>query len=113
MCRWTLVCQLTSWFNAYCLVRTLSNSVEATCTAIGVCLWMESLAAARHERSTAVQPLVAGRLRRAALVAAGVGAVMRPSSAAFWVPLGDRDHLRCKLQMRVCTVRAPQLRLSL
>jgi len=84
-CRWTLVCQLSSCFNAFCLVRTLSNSIEATCTAIGVCLWMESRQAAMRG-----QLLHARRLRRAAVAAAGVGAVMRPSSAAFWAPLGDR-----------------------
>ena len=78
------MCQLSSWFNAFCLVRTLSNSIEATCTAIGVCLWMESRKAAQRS-----QLLHARRLRRAAIAAAGVGAVMRPSSAAFWAPLGD------------------------
>ena len=79
------MCQLSSWFNAFCLVRTLSNSTEATCTAVAVCLWMESREAAKRS-----QLLRARRLRRAAVAAAGVGAVMRPSSAAFWAPLGDR-----------------------
>ena len=97
--RWTLVCQLSSWFNAYCLVRTLSNSIEATCTAAGVCLWMESRAAARRGTVHPVHPLSTRRLRRAALAAAGVGAVMRPSSAAFWLPLGDCDHVPCKPQV--------------
>ena len=41
-CRWTLVCQLTSWFNAYCLVRTYSNSFETVCTVVGVYYWLSS-----------------------------------------------------------------------
>ena len=42
-CRWTLLCQLTNWFNAYCLVRTYSNSFEALCTVTGVHCWCLSL----------------------------------------------------------------------
>ena len=41
-CRWTLLCQLTNWFNAYCLVRTYSNSFEALCTILGVFYWLAS-----------------------------------------------------------------------
>lgn len=41
-CRWTLLCQLTNWFNAYCLVRTYSNSLEAPCTIMGVFYWLKS-----------------------------------------------------------------------
>lgn len=41
-CRWTLLCQLTNWFNAYCLVRTYSNSFEALCTVMGVFYWLAS-----------------------------------------------------------------------
>ena len=40
--RWTLLCQLTNWFNAYCLVRTYSNSFEALCTVVGVFYWLAS-----------------------------------------------------------------------
>ena len=41
-CRWTLLSQLTNWFNAYCLVRTYSNSFEALCTVVGVFYWLAS-----------------------------------------------------------------------
>lgn len=41
-CRWTLLCQLASWFNAYCLVRTYSNSFETLCTVMGVYYWLSS-----------------------------------------------------------------------
>jgi len=49
-CRWALLCQLTSWFNAYCLVRTYSNSFEALCTVVGVYYWL------LHVRSQAIEP---------------------------------------------------------
>ena len=37
-----MLCQLTNWFNAYCLVRTYSNSFEALCTVMGVFYWLAS-----------------------------------------------------------------------
>ena len=40
MYRWALFCQLASWFNGYCLVRTYSNSFEALCTVAGVYYWL-------------------------------------------------------------------------
>ena len=40
MYRWALLCQLASWFNGYCLVRTYSNSFEALCTVAGVYYWL-------------------------------------------------------------------------
>ena len=51
-CRWTLLCQLTNWFNAYCLVRTYSNSFEALCTVIGVHCWCLSL---KHQKAETTQ----------------------------------------------------------
>lgn len=39
-CRWTILCQLTSWFNSYCLVRTYSNSFETLCTVVGTYYWL-------------------------------------------------------------------------
>ncbi|KAA6418323.1 MAG: Alg9-like mannosyltransferase family, partial [Trebouxia sp. A1-2] len=50
--RWTLLCQLTNWFNAYCLVRTYSNSFEALCTVIGVHCWCLSL---QHQEAETTQ----------------------------------------------------------
>ena len=50
-CRWALLCQLTNWFNAYCLVRTYSNSFEALATVMGVFYWLRhsSLHAAKSD----------------------------------------------------------------
>ena len=70
---WTLVCQLASWFNAYVLVRTYSNSVEATLCALGVLAWVR----ARAERRAAPQ------VTWLALAAACFA--LRPHSGVFWV----------------------------
>ncbi|DBA74157.1 TPA: hypothetical protein ACH3X1_010956 [Trebouxia sp. C0004] len=51
--RWTLLCQLINWFNAYCLVRTYSNSFEALCTVTGVHCWCLSL---KHQKPETTQP---------------------------------------------------------
>lgn len=48
-CRWTLLCQMTNWFNAYCLVRTYSNSLEALCTVMGVFYWLTHRSAHLHQ----------------------------------------------------------------
>jgi len=47
-----LLCQLTNWFNAYCLVRTYSNSFEALCTVVGVHCWCLSL---KHQKAETTQ----------------------------------------------------------
>jgi phosphatidylinositol glycan class B len=39
--RWALACQALSWFNAYCLPRTYSSSLEALLTALGARLLLE------------------------------------------------------------------------
>lgn len=56
MHRWSLLCQLASWFNAYCLVRTYSNSLEALCTVLGVYYWLLSLRQQTATTSTPQQP---------------------------------------------------------
>ena len=34
--RWTLLCQLTSWFTFYTYTRTLTNSIEAILTTVAL-----------------------------------------------------------------------------
>ena len=75
------------------------------CTAAGACLWLESRAAAPDAGAGHDRQCVARRLRRAALAAAGVGVMMRPSSAAFWVPLGEQVLNACELVERSCIRR--------
>ena len=83
-CRSALACQLGSWFNAYCLVRTYSNSLEAVATIWASHLWQASWAAVHP-----AQPR-ARALRCTALAVAAAGVVIRPSSALTWVPLGEK-----------------------
>ena len=40
---WTLCCQLFSWFNAYCLTRTYSSSVEACLMTVAILLLIEDV----------------------------------------------------------------------
>ncbi|KAJ2996802.1 hypothetical protein HDV02_006180 [Globomyces sp. JEL0801] len=37
--RWTLSCMIMSWFNSYCLIRTYSNSLEASLTIVALYFW--------------------------------------------------------------------------
>ena len=45
---------MTNWFNAYCLVRTYSNSFEALCTVMGVFYWLK--ASSTHLKHFVVLP---------------------------------------------------------
>lgn len=109
--RWALTCQLASWFNAYCLGRTYSNSLEAALAAAGTYHWLQcrhtglpgaqgshgSVTRTRLSRGKgtntglregpAAQPLGAAQRRhqRAWLACAALSVVFRPSSALFWV----------------------------
>ena len=76
-CRWTLVAQLASWFNAYCLVRTVSSSLEALAT----------VAALYHLRAfrEAANAVAAQRHVHIAAAAAALGIPMRPPSLLFWL----------------------------
>lgn len=116
-CRWALVCQLAVWFNAYCLVRTVSSALEA----LAVVAALHHLGAwhAAAAAGTASAPgaggcwadaphLVSacpgggregeggsvGQLR-AALLAAGLGVVVRPPSLLFWLPIGECPAFAC------------------
>ena len=78
--RWALACQLAAWFNAYCLVRTYSSSLEACCVAVGAYHWL-----AGFQPGGAAQPRRAHQ--RAWVLAAAASAVVRPPSILFWAPL--------------------------
>ena len=93
-CRWCLVCQLASWFNGYCLVRTYSTCLEALLTTAGVYHWLlcqgrggASTSSSRQQHSRQ-QGSPGRRLRhphqRAWLACAALSVVFRPSSALFW-----------------------------
>ncbi|KAL4458160.1 hypothetical protein ABPG75_013025 [Micractinium tetrahymenae] len=106
--RWALACQLASWFNAYCLGRTYSNSLEAALAAAGTYHWLrcrgsraEAALGSSHGRPACRSrsggqrggsgrheepPATAERRhQRAWLACAALSVVFRPSSALFWV----------------------------
>lgn len=84
---WALVCQLCSWFNAYCLIRTYSSSVEAFLTAIGV-LWLfedlERLEKERRENERAKRKSFLSQRCVGWMLAAAVSCAIRPPSIIFW-----------------------------
>ena len=77
--RWAMACQLGSWFNAYALVRTYSNSLEACFTAAGAFYWLHSRRCGTHERPPGSSD------QQLWLVMAALCVVFRPSSALFWL----------------------------
>jgi phosphatidylinositol glycan class B len=67
--RWALFCSLTSWFNAYALVRTYSNSIETVLLIVGmVCLKQNK--------------------ENLAFVLGGLSVANRFTCLAAWIPLG-------------------------
>ena len=80
VCRLALLCQLTNWFNAYCLLRTYSSSVEACLTAHALC----SIACAvdfkhKNREKSEIQYADTGWILCAACCV-----ILRPASALFW-----------------------------
>lgn len=71
---WALFCSLTSWFQAYTLVRTYSNSIETLFLVLGMVLLGDL-------RSSWVWPKVA-------FILGGMSAAIRFTALAAWVPLG-------------------------
>lgn len=75
---WTLICQLSSWFNFYCLTRTYSSSIEATLTVYSI-YWLII--------SANSQKVVKGRVDMEIvrwLLPAGLAVAFRPASGLFW-----------------------------
>lgn len=88
--RWCLVCQLASWFNAYCLVRTYSNSLEALAAAAGAFHWlaarqlMHTSASGERQLDRRCQQSPARQHQRLWIACAALSAIVRPSSILFW-----------------------------
>ncbi|KAJ3273333.1 hypothetical protein HDV01_004550 [Terramyces sp. JEL0728] len=72
--RWTLTCMIFSWFNFYCLVRTYSNSLEATLTIVALYYWP-------NRRSSRKE-------FRIALAVAAFACIIRPTNVLIWVYMG-------------------------
>jgi GPI mannosyltransferase 3 len=97
-CRWALICQLASWFNFYCSVRTVINSAEAFLAAYGAYHWLCSLEMLEASHAIRKKDVLPGKLFRAEqqrwLLAAATSAVVRPSSILFWAPVALYTLLR-------------------
>lgn len=77
--QWALFAQLTNWFMFYCIVRTLSNSLETVLTVVSLYYWPCMRVASEKV------PLVS---RKWALAAAALACAIRPTSAITWVYVG-------------------------
>ena len=80
---WVLLCQWFSWFNAYCLSRTYSSSIETALTvyAIATILKIEK---ERINSSKGRQSVDTVRCQIGWMLAAATCVVLRPASALFW-----------------------------
>eukprot|EP00911_Craspedida_sp_UC1_P002894 UC1_evm7s2112 len=102
--RWTLICSLFSWFNAYCGPRTLSNSMEAALTPVALYYLPRTLSTTTTVTSSTIATSVAPRQQRRqqqqqqqqqqpfntkratiGLIIAGVTVLLRPNAAATWL----------------------------
>lgn len=80
---WSLFLSSFSWFNAYCLMRPFSNSLEATLTIVALNYWP-------WEFSLSISPMRQRVLTRRfhwALFIIGLGCYFRPTSVLLWIPL--------------------------
>ncbi|XP_076462738.1 GPI alpha-1,2-mannosyltransferase 3-like [Babylonia areolata] len=82
--QWTLLCQLLSWFTAYCCTRTLSNGVETTL--VTAALYYFPWPGATQS----------GRDVRWFVALAAMSVVVRPTAAVLWVLLAAWHLQRCK-----------------
>lgn len=71
--RWTLFCQLCSWFTWFCCTRTLTNSMETTLTALALCYY--PLPGSTTHSSNKYLTLVA------------MAVIVRPTALILWLPL--------------------------
>ncbi|XXG74680.1 hypothetical protein AAC387_Pa07g3338 [Persea americana] len=84
--RWTLFSQLTNWFMFFCFPRTLSNSLEAVLTIMGLYYWWPSFCGSSKP--------VPGSSRKLALAVAALSCAIRPTSAIIWLYVGFLDLLK-------------------
>ncbi|CAK4668071.1 unnamed protein product [Aphanomyces euteiches] len=81
--KYTLFCQLSSWFTFFAMSRTFSNSMEACCTTIALSFWpWNDTGSLKREGSPSTVEL---RQQRLAFAFAALGCVFRPTNAVLWV----------------------------
>ena len=74
----TLLCNVLSWFNFYCVTRVLTNSTETVLTVMGMFYWPWNTVS----KQAALQSNM-----HAALLLAGAACLIRPTAAVVWLPL--------------------------
>ena len=81
-----LFSQLTNWFMFFCFPRTLSNSLEAVLTIMGLYYWWPSFCGSSKP--------VPGSSRKLGLAVAALSCAIRPTSAIIWLYVGFLDLLK-------------------
>ncbi|KAI8621107.1 Alg9-like mannosyltransferase family-domain-containing protein [Chytriomyces sp. MP71] len=91
--KWALFASLVAFFNAFCAVRTFSNSIETSLTAVAMYYWPWPVQGAQIV-------LTRARLRdlNISLTFAAIACILRPTNAVIWIFLGVS--LLRKLELR-------------
>ncbi|KAI8828672.1 Alg9-like mannosyltransferase family-domain-containing protein [Chytriomyces cf. hyalinus JEL632] len=81
--KWALFASLVSFFNFFCGVRTFSNSIETSLTAVAMYYWPWTFPKVK-------MALTVDRIRdlEISLACAGVACILRPTNAIIWMYLG-------------------------
>ncbi|CAI5726728.1 unnamed protein product [Peronospora effusa] len=111
--KWTLLCQLFSWFIFYVMVRPFSNCVETLCTTAALAFWPWKFLddQAETKKTDDVSPVKRSN-RTLALVFAALGVLFRPTNAVIWLYPGlvhflqtrDRAHLMLSVVLPIALV---------
>jgi phosphatidylinositol glycan class B len=88
--QWTLILQLTNWFNYYCLVRTYSNSLETTLTIAALYYW--PLSSSRKDKNESLF---------VALIIAALACIIRPTNGVLWAFIGVTYFLKVELKKKL------------
>ncbi|KAJ3066462.1 hypothetical protein HDU98_010202 [Podochytrium sp. JEL0797] len=80
--KWALVASLVSFFNFFCAVRTFSNSIETSLTAVAMYYWPWKVS------SKTVWTAERVREFEISLSFAAVACILRPTNAVIWIYLG-------------------------
>ncbi|XP_002976970.2 GPI mannosyltransferase 3 [Selaginella moellendorffii] len=89
--KWTMFCQLVNWFTFFCMVRTLSSSIETVLTTIALFYWSSP---------TIDKHLGFMSNRQLALCVAWISCAIRPTSAVIWLYVGIYHLYECRDKFR-------------
>ncbi|CAM6093376.1 unnamed protein product [Calypogeia fissa] len=79
---WTLFCQMVNWFTFFCMVRTLSNSLETVLTIVALYYWPKDTESKVQRNSCWLSS------RQLALTVAALSCVIRPTNGIIWMYMG-------------------------